>query len=215
MNYLRQLDLVAPEQLGTPIHIVGCGGIGSAAALALAKMGCARLLLYDDDHVDEHNLPSQFYRRRDLGRAKVDALKDVLEELAPAEVTAVAERVEAQALSGVVLCAVDSMAARQRIWAGTARFRSRVPFFVDGRMGAEVARLYAVTPTDPDHVRFYEGTLYADADAEPDSCTARAIVYNTLAIGALIGNQVKRWARAEPVPREIVFDLKTFTLITR
>ena len=37
MDFLRQLDLVPPEALETPVAVVGCGGIGSFAALALAN----------------------------------------------------------------------------------------------------------------------------------------------------------------------------------
>jgi hypothetical protein len=82
-------------------------------------------------------------------------------------------------------------------------------------MGAEVCRLYSIVPVDPDHVRFYESTLYSDAEASAETCTRRAIIYNTLTIGSLIANQVKKFARGESLMRELVFDLKTLTLITR
>ena len=78
MELLRQLDLVKPEALETPVHLVGCGGIGSFVALALAKLGCPHLCLYDDDRVEEHNVPNQLFRLSDVGRPKVEALAEVL-----------------------------------------------------------------------------------------------------------------------------------------
>ena len=42
-KYSRQLDLVMPSDLNFPILIVGAGGIGSWATLALAKMGCSNI----------------------------------------------------------------------------------------------------------------------------------------------------------------------------
>src|SRR3989304_1851615 len=78
MDFLRQLELVPPEALETPVAVVGCGGIGSFAALALAKMGCRHLTLYDDDKVEEHNLPNQLYRPADVGRPKAEALAEIV-----------------------------------------------------------------------------------------------------------------------------------------
>jgi hypothetical protein len=78
-------------------------------------------------------------------------------------------------------------------------------------MGGEVARIYSINPCDPDDIEFYESMLYDDAEATELRCTARAIIYNVFIIAGLIANQVKKFARAEKVVREIIFDLKTLT----
>ena len=39
-------------------HILGCGAIGSSAALQLARMGAEEFLLYDFDQVSEENTSS-------------------------------------------------------------------------------------------------------------------------------------------------------------
>lgn len=215
MNYLRQLALVAPEDLRDRIHVIGCGGIGSMASFAVAKLGCTHVSLYDHDTVSDHNLPSQLFRREDVGQPKPVALAATLREFAAAEADAVEERVGARDLDGLVVVAVDSMAARRDIWERSVRLRPRVKLLLDARMGAEVCRLYAIAPCDPDQIRFYESTLYADDEADPEPCTRRAVVYNTLAIGALVAVQVKKFARKEPLWLEIVFDLQTLTVVTR
>ncbi len=212
-DYWRQLDLVSAEELDFPVVLVGAGGIGSPLALALAKMGCKRLALYDPDIVEAHNLPTQMYRLSDIGRPKVVALAELLCQFAPLHVEVRQERVGAQTLRGVVISAVDSMASRQAIWQGCVRYRAAVPLYFDARMGAEVCRVLSVNPSDPDEVRAYEGTLHSDEEAVEDVCTAQAIIYNTFAVAALVANQVKRHARGEPLERDVIFDFATLTLL--
>lgn len=62
------------------VTIVGCGGIGSAAAEYLARAGI-NLRLIDRDIVELSNLQRQLYREADIGRPKAEALKDRLEEI--------------------------------------------------------------------------------------------------------------------------------------
>jgi len=68
-DYWRQLDIVSSEELDFPITLIGCGGIGSPVAMALVKMGCGQISLYDPDCVEAHNLPNQMYRLEDVGEA--------------------------------------------------------------------------------------------------------------------------------------------------
>jgi hypothetical protein len=214
MEFLRQLDLVSPETLDIPVHLVGCGGIGSFTALVLSKMGVRHLSLYDPDGIEEHNLPNQLFRVSDVGRPKVDALREILAEFAGLTVEIQPVQVERQRMAGVVISGVDTMQARKTIWQQCIRYRTAIVRYIDARMGAEVARIYAVKPTDPGDIRFYEKTLYHDEEAEALPCTAAAIVYSGFAIASLIGNLVKRLATDEDLPREVLFDLKTLTLST-
>lgn len=214
MEFLRQLDLMNPETLDVPIHLIGCGGIGSFTALVLSKMGVQHLHLYDPDGIEEHNLPNQLFRLRDVGRLKVEALREILEEFAGSPVEVQPIEVETRRLTGIVISGVDSMQARKAIWHRSIRYRAGVIRYLDARMGAEVARIYAVNPTDPGDIRFYEKSLYTDEEAESLPCTAAAISYSGFAIASLIGNLVKRLATGEDLPCEILLDLKTLTLLT-
>ena len=214
MDLSRQTDLVDAEALEAPITLIGCGGIGSFTALALAKMGCVHLTIFDDDLVEEHNIPNQLYRLNDIGQLKDERLADIIKSFTGIGIQARPERVQSQRLQGIVVSGVDSMEARRRIWDRSIRFKAGVEAYIDARMGAEVSRIYTVWPQDPDHVRFYERTLYSDDEALQIPCTAQAIVYTSLGIASLVAGQVKRVAMGEICKREIIFDQKTLTFLT-
>jgi len=68
---------------GCCVGVAGCGGIGSNAALALARAGVGRLILADQERVEESNLNRQQYFLEDVGRWKVEALADRLRSVNP------------------------------------------------------------------------------------------------------------------------------------
>lgn len=68
---------------GGTVGIAGCGGLGSAVAVALARIGVGRLVLADFDLVEPSNLNRQQYFVDQIGMAKVDALKANLARINP------------------------------------------------------------------------------------------------------------------------------------
>ena len=65
------------------VGVAGAGGLGSNAALMLARCGLGHLLLVDHDLVEASNLNRQQYWPRHVGRPKVEALAELLCELNP------------------------------------------------------------------------------------------------------------------------------------
>jgi adenylyltransferase/sulfurtransferase len=78
------------------VLVVGAGGLGCPASLALAQAGVGHLTLVDPDRVDVTNLHRQLWHRTsDVGRPKVESAADGLRRAFPAlRVEAVAERVD-------------------------------------------------------------------------------------------------------------------------
>jgi sulfur carrier protein ThiS adenylyltransferase len=65
------------------VGIAGVGGLGSAVAVALARVGVGRLVIADFDVVEPSNLNRQQYFINQIGRSKVDALVENLLRINP------------------------------------------------------------------------------------------------------------------------------------
>jgi adenylyltransferase/sulfurtransferase len=88
--YKRQTTLMEigedgqQKLLQTKLVIVGCGGLGSAAAVYLAASGIGQIHLVDYDVVDASNLHRQvFYKTYDIGKPKAVILANHIEEISP------------------------------------------------------------------------------------------------------------------------------------
>lgn len=75
----RQKELI-PDLSSEISMVVGVGGIGNWLALNLALIGVKTLILIDPDTIEETNLNRTFFRLSDVGKAKVEALKEMILE---------------------------------------------------------------------------------------------------------------------------------------
>jgi hypothetical protein len=175
------LDILPPEKLAFPLVVIGAGAIGSAAVVTVAKMGCADVTVWDDDLLEDVNVPNQLCKASAVGSPKVEALRELVDELTGTSIRPEQREYQGQRLEGVVVSAVDSMDVRKAIWK-RVRLNFQVPLYLDARMGAEFARLYALRPTDLDAVGFYETNLYGSEEAEPSRAAppARHVASSTI-----------------------------------
>ena len=65
------------------VGIAGLGGLGSAVAIALARIGIGTLVLVDFDVVDPSNLNRQHFFIDQIGKAKTEAMKEILASINP------------------------------------------------------------------------------------------------------------------------------------
>ena len=211
-KYHRQLDILNPKLMNVPVVVIGAGATGSFTALSLAKMGVRNITIYDFDTVEEHNLPNQFYRQCDIGKPKVIALQEIIEQFEGILITVKNEKYRGQRLSSVVITCVDSMDARLTIWK-FVKNNPDVKLYLDSRMGAEVMRVFSVNPIDHFQCSEYEENLYPSTEALQERCTAKTIMYTVLSLASLLANQVKKFLVGDELKRELLHDLKTVTLI--
>lgn len=101
MNDFEQAlaDILGPENLAriqkVKVGIAGAGGLGSNCALFLARSGFKKFKIADFDLVEYSNLNRQFYFAGQVGRPKVEALKENLLQVNPAlEIETLAVKIE-------------------------------------------------------------------------------------------------------------------------
>ena len=81
---LKRQDPEISEILGdAKVSILGCGGLGSNIAMALARCCLGEIHIYDFDKVEFSNLNRQNFDQNDLGKSKVVQTKKKIEETIP------------------------------------------------------------------------------------------------------------------------------------
>jgi len=89
--YLMQMDIFSRNQgiletsfmLNSGVVISGCGSVGSLVALELARSGVGRFLLVDNDYFGYHNICRHQCAIQDVGKLKVDAVKERILSINP------------------------------------------------------------------------------------------------------------------------------------
>ena len=118
MDLSKSYDFFQPDRDDARIHIVGCGSVGSTIAENLARCGVTKMTLWDFDKVEAHNIVNQMFRQQDVGKLKVDALKDILMDINPEMKDTVESKPEGwqgKLLSGYVFLCVDNIELRKEI----------------------------------------------------------------------------------------------------
>ena len=117
MDLNKHIEFFNPEKLkdkNIDVNIIGVGAVGSYIALQLAKLGIEKLIIWDFDVVDEHNITNQVYDYEDLNLPKVDALEKHLKRSNPEiKVIKKGKYSAGMPISGIVFLEVDSMKVRQ------------------------------------------------------------------------------------------------------
>lgn len=118
MDLSKSYDFFQPEKDTARIHIVGCGSVGSTLAENLARCGVTKMTLWDFDTVEAHNIVNQMFRQQDVGKPKVEALKDILMDINPEikdDVEIKPKGWEGKLMSGYIFLCVDNIELRRTI----------------------------------------------------------------------------------------------------
>ncbi len=109
------------------VGIAGAGGLGSNCAAALVRAGVGHIIVADFDKIEKDNLNRQFYFYNQIGRDKVNALRDNLHAINP-EVKITALKMKLRSCDiyeifkncDIIIEAFDSANAKQMIIETTA-----------------------------------------------------------------------------------------------
>ena len=208
----RSVDLVNNLDDYT-FHILGCGAIGSSAALQIARMGATQFCLYDMDNVEEVNIGVSQYTYNDIDKPKVEALSDHLKALGVftvGEVNGRFSQFKPQGDKDIVILGFDSMSARLDAVEKVFSIPGVKPlYFIDGRMGAEHYQQYVF---DKPTVSKYKKTWYSDESGSPEPCNAKATSYCSNLSGSMIANTVRKLVTGQPFNRSFSFNFPTMLL---
>lgn len=195
----RHIEQFDPFRFGeTRVDVVGCGAVGARIAMELGCFGIANLHIWDGDNIETHNVANQRpYIQKDLGRPKVAALSDHLFEATGRRPTVHQAFIDGPTdLGNVVFLAVDTMAARKKIFDDCLRLRYATDVVIEVRMGIDELRVYGFSPKDREQVAAWLDSLSDDAETKEAVCRVQTTVGDTASITAgLAVARFRHWYR--------------------
>lgn len=179
------------------VAVIGAGGLGSPAVLALAAAGVGTITIIDDDLVEASNLQRQvIHRVTDVGARKVDSAVRVAADLSPTtRVRPVTERLTPESardlLEGahVVIDGTDTFETREAVAAACEELGVPLVWGVVQEFHAQVTVFWSMPPAGATPVRLAD--LYpTDAERDVPTC-AQVGVLGALCVqvGALLATE--------------------------
>ena len=195
-------------------HILGCGAIGSSAALQLARMGAGHFLLYDRDIVEDVNIGVSQYIHHDINKPKVDALKnhllDINNEVIVDAHNGDFDTFYFQDHNDIVILGFDSMKSRlEAVTTICSNPTTKPTCIIDGRMGAEHYQQYILEKPTLDK---YKKVWYSDEQGDEEPCNAKATSYCSNMSGSFIANSVRKFITNAPLNSNFSFHFPTMML---
>jgi len=194
-------------------HILGCGAIGSSAAMQLARSGATTFFLYDMDKVEELNIGVSQYDIRHVGIQKVKALGYILEDINPnCKIECIDGEFKEYYYNGnkdIAILAFDTMNVRMEAVKILCASKQKPICIIDGRMGAEHYQQYIIPKPD---VNKYEKIWYSDDDMSTDPCNAKATSYCSNMSGSFIANAVRKFVTGQPFNGNFSFNFPTMMM---
>lgn len=210
--FWRQQDFYHPLLHNPRVLIIGAGGIGSPTTVALAKLGVSRIRVMDHDVVAAHNVPTTLYRAKDRGRKKVDALFDVVKRLTGVSITPMARKYKAGAKlpdCDVLILGVDNLDVRRELFEQAKA--QGLPFLIDGRIGGQNIRVYALRPNEAE-ARHYDATLIPQSQVMPLPCTAQQVVDVGWMTASLVTRALRQWVAQGKFTPEIILNVADLSI---
>lgn len=202
------------------VHIIGCGSVGSTVAENLARSGVTRFSLWDFDVVEPHNLANQMFRAVDIGKSKVEALRDIILEINPdaePDIEIYPKGWHGKMLSGYLFLCVDNIELRKEIVL-KHKDNTFVKAVFDFRTRLEDAQHYAADWSDPKMVEALINSMNftheeAMEETPMSACRITLGVCPTVRIICAYGAaNYMNFVRGKPLKKLILADAFNFTL---
>jgi hypothetical protein len=162
LNKAKVLDYFNAQELigDSPIHIIGCGSVGSHIAELFARQGLDNIHLWDFDSVSAHNITNQMFIEADIKTFKVDAIERYMRAINP-EIKLVKHAQglqEPYILNGYIFLCVDNIELRKKIVLANQYNPNAVAFF-DFRTRLTDAQHYAALRDNADQMKSFLSSM--------------------------------------------------------
>lgn len=193
MDLSKSFEFFNPDLLKNEwVHIIGCGSVGSTVAELLARFGITKIVLYDFDTVEPHNIVNQMFVQNQIGMLKVDAVKDMILNINPeANVSIHKKGWVDEPLDGYVFLAVDNIETRKKIMDAN-KYNSYIKAVFDFRTGLTDGQHFAVDWSDFDaRTAFIDTMKFTHEDAKKNvpvsACNVELCVAPTVRMVCNVG----------------------------
>lgn len=213
MSRIMRFEDIVNNMNDYVFHMLGCGAIGSSAAIQLARCGADKFCLYDYDKVEEQNVGVSHYNMNDIGKYKVNALEN--------HILSISERARVYKYNesfsefyhqdnDIVILGFDSMKSRRDAVEEICQRKKEKPYLlIDGRMGGEHYQQYVFTDVE---LKSYMDTWYSDEDGDPEPCNIKATSYCSNMAGSLIVNAIRKIVTNSPYETFLTFNFPTMSI---
>ena len=178
------------------VMIIGCGGIGSHAALQVSRLGIERITFIDMDSVNAENMSGQLFYAGCIGRPKSDCCVEIAETYSGTTLTSgycmTAQEYftrAAQINSDIIILALDSITARKSI-IGALENRRYEGYIIDARLGFNDMQVFTVKRGTPEYGIYNTYALFNQSEAEELVCTMKQTTYMAAICGGFIANVI-------------------------
>jgi hypothetical protein len=207
------------------VLVVGCGTLGSYAALALAKLGVPRFTLVDPDKVGPENVATQLYGLNDVDEYKVYALSHHLHppdgdhDDPCTQISCYPDRVEHVATvpfdhnGFLTIASLDNIDARRATFLRVDAMHHSPRWLIDPRMSLGLVEINTIPLHQPDSLayRTYRARLFDTAQQySNDPCGARSIAGAGMYVAGLIQAITVQLLNNKRYPYLLLSDLLDF-----
>lgn len=217
ISTVKQGDYFQPiDDIKHPIHIIGCGAIGSTIATMLVRMGVNELNIYDFDDVEMKNICNQEYFDYQVGTKKLDALEETLHSINPdIKIKPHPEGwQEGMITNGYIFLCVDNIDLRRQIVEANKNNKYCKAIF-DFRMRLTDAQHYAADFKNFDYLLKTMNFTHEEAKAETpvSACGTDLNVITTVRTICSLGlTNFINFIKENKLKKMIIIDLKEFMI---
>lgn len=222
MNLTKSFEFFNPCEHDDAINIIGCGSVGSTIAENIARLGVRKIVLWDFDKVEPHNIANQMFTDKDIGKEKVEAVKDMIVAINPDLTDGVEIKSRGwngELLSGYVFLCVDNIETRRQI-VESNKHNKYVKAMFDFRTRLLDAQHYAADWSSPKMRKdFYNSMDFSHEEAKEETpmsaCNIELSVCPTVRMicAAGVANFMNFWSKKE-IKKIILIDAFSFSIMS-